>query len=89
VEHRGIGRLSCHHCGHSVVLPRCCPSCENEGTWAACGPGVERLAEEAQALFPGARQAIMASDTLTGPEAAATLVRRSSGTRSTFSSAPR
>ncbi|MEE8548080.1 MAG: primosomal protein N' [Alphaproteobacteria bacterium] len=79
VEHRGIGRLACHHCGHSVVLPRCCPSCEDEGAWAACGPGVERLAEEAQALFPGARQAIMASDTLTGPEAAARLVRKVEG----------
>jgi primosomal protein N' (replication factor Y) len=74
VEHRGIGRLTCHHCGHSVTLPRCCPSCDDEAAWAACGPGVERLAEEAGALFPAARQAIMASDTLTGPEAAATLV---------------
>ncbi|MCG8507950.1 MAG: primosomal protein N', partial [Rhodospirillales bacterium] len=39
-------------------------------------PGVERLAEEVEALFPEARRAIAASDTLTGPGAAEDLVRR-------------
>ena len=41
-----------------------------------CGPGVERLAEEAAALFPDARIAVMASDTVHGPEAAQDFVRR-------------
>lgn len=39
-----------------------------------CGPGVERVAEEAAQRFPQARLAIMASDTLTGPDAATRLV---------------
>ncbi len=75
VEHRLAGKLQCHHCGHLARLPERCPSCEAEGTLAACGPGVERLAEEISVLFPKARSAIMASDTITGPGAAATLVR--------------
>jgi len=75
VEHRLAGRLQCHHCGYASRLPSHCPECEAEGSLAACGPGVERLAEEAAALFPKARLALMTSDTLTGPEAATELVR--------------
>ena len=76
VEHRLAGRLQCHHCGHTARLPPACPDCGAEGTLAACGPGVERLAEEVRVLFPQARQATMTSDTLTGPDAAAELVRQ-------------
>ncbi len=76
VEHRGRARLECHHCGHTMKLPEVCPSCQDKNSWAACGPGVERLAEEAAQLFPDARRAVMASDTLTTPHAAEELVRR-------------
>ena len=75
VEHRLAGRLQCHHCGFAARLPSACPDCGAEGTLTACGPGVERLAEEVAALFPKARQATMTSDTLTGPDAAAALVQ--------------
>ncbi len=76
VEHRLEGRLQCHHCGFTTSPPDVCPECKAEGRFAPCGPGVERLAEELAATFPQARAAIMASDTLTGPHAAAELVRR-------------
>ena len=76
VEHRRFGRLQCHHCDFSMRLPEACPSCAAEDKFAACGPGVERLAEEAEAVFPKARQAVAASDTITGPRAAEDLVRR-------------
>jgi primosomal protein N' (replication factor Y) (superfamily II helicase) len=75
VEHRLAGRLQCHHCGYAARLPSSCPDCGAEGSLTACGPGVERLAEEARVLFPQARQATMTSDTLTGPESAAALVQ--------------
>jgi primosomal protein N' (replication factor Y) len=75
VEHRHVERLQCHHCGYQARLPRICPSCAAEDTLAACGPGVERVAEEVGERFPDARQAIAASDTLTGPRAAAELIR--------------
>jgi primosomal protein N' (replication factor Y) (superfamily II helicase) len=76
VEHRRLGRLQCHHCDFSMRLPEACPSCAAEDKFAACGPGIERLAEEAEAAFPEARQALAASDTITGPRAAEELVRR-------------
>jgi primosomal protein N' (replication factor Y) len=75
VEHRLAGRLECHHCGHRTTLPGHCPDCDAEGSLAACGPGVERLAEEVRELFPEPRTAIMSSDSITGPAAAAALVR--------------
>ena len=75
VEHRLARRLECHHCGHAMRPPPQCPSCEVEDAMVACGPGVERVAEEVAKHFPQARLAVMASDTLRGPAAAAELVR--------------
>src|SRR3546814_9816894 len=67
VEHRRHGRLQCHHCGHQQSLPKACPACGAEDHFKACGPGVERLAEEAAALFPEARLPVLASDTPNPP----------------------
>ena len=75
VEHRLTGRLQCHHCGHVSGLERPCPECGALESLAACGPGVERLAEEVAALFPDARARLVSSDTITGPQAAADFVR--------------
>lgn len=77
-EHKQSGRLHCHHCDFSMRLPDKCPSCEAEGHFAACGPGVERIAEEVKVRLPEARAAVMASDTLENPQAAQELVDRMS-----------
>jgi primosomal protein N' (replication factor Y) len=79
VEHRLAGRLMCHHCGYEARLPTECPSCNAEGTLAACGPGVERLAEEVASLMPQARVEVMTSDTVTGPASAEAFLRRMQG----------
>jgi primosomal protein N' (replication factor Y) (superfamily II helicase) len=73
VEHRFSGRLLCHHCGHAEPVPALCPECLAAGTLVPCGPGVERLREEVAARFPEARIALMVSDLLSGPRAAAAL----------------
>ena len=75
VEHRYSARLQCHHCGFQMPMPPACPACGHAGTFAACGPGVERLAEEAAALFPQARRMIITSDTVGGPKKASELIR--------------
>ena len=75
VEHRARQRLTCHHCGHWVSRPAKCPDCNDEDSFTACGPGIERIAEEAALLFPESRQLVMASDTITGPDQAARLVQ--------------
>ncbi len=76
VEHRASQRLQCHHCGYAMPIPDLCPNCEKADSFTACGPGVERIAEEVAELFPQARVAVMASDTLAGPCAIDALVRR-------------
>ncbi|MDE2133029.1 MAG: primosomal protein N' [Alphaproteobacteria bacterium] len=67
VEHRYRKRLVCHHCGYETATPPQCPQCGEAGTLAACGPGVERVAEEFKSVFPEARLAIASSDTMHGP----------------------
>lgn len=74
-EHRFRKRLQCHHCGYEEPAPTRCPSCDNADTMVACGPGVERIAEEVCSHLPEARLEIMTSDTMRGPDAAQRLVR--------------
>ncbi len=75
VEHRYRKRLVCHHCGYETGLPESCPQCGTKGAFTACGPGVERVAEEFKLLFPEARMAIASSDTMSGPAETQTAIR--------------
>ena len=68
VEHRLSHRLACHHCGHQAPVPDACPECATRDCLVACGPGVERIADEVAELLPGARTAIVTSDTLNTPD---------------------
>jgi primosomal protein N' (replication factor Y) len=76
VEHRFTRRLACHHCGHVMPAPRACPECKEEDSLVACGPGVERIADEVHALLPAARTIIVTSDTIWSPAKAAEFVAR-------------
>jgi primosomal protein N' (replication factor Y) len=79
VEHRLIARLACHHCGHTLPTPRACPECDSEDSLVACGPGVDRIADEVAALFPEAKTAVVTSDTIWSPAKAAEFVNRMEG----------
>ncbi|MGB1875771.1 MAG: replication restart helicase PriA, partial [Rhodospirillaceae bacterium] len=74
VEHRVAKRLQCHHCGFVAPRPEVCPSCGKAESFVPCGPGIERVAEEAAARWPKARVVAVASDTLERPSAMAALV---------------
>ena len=74
VEHRLMHRLACHHCGHVMPPPKTCPECGEEDSLVACGPGVERIADEVAEIFPDARTAIVTSDTIWSPLRAAEFV---------------
>jgi len=76
VEHRSAKRLQCHHCGFHISPPNNCPECKEENSLVACGPGVERLAEEIGVLIPEIRMAIADSDNIQSPGAASELIRR-------------
>ncbi len=74
VEHRFSRRLACHHCGHEVPVPEVCPECGESDCLVACGPGVERIADEVAELMPDARVAVVTSDTLNSPERVAEFI---------------
>ena len=66
VEHRFRGQLVCHHCGHNEKRPEACPECGTLDHLVACGPGVERIAEEVVSHFPDARTIVLSSDLMGG-----------------------
>ncbi|WP_425416744.1 primosomal protein N' [Oricola indica] len=66
VEHRFRGQLLCHHCGHHEPVPEACPECGTLDHLVACGPGIERIAEEVVEAFPDARAIVLSSDMLGG-----------------------
>jgi primosomal protein N' (replication factor Y) len=68
VEHRFRRALMCHHCGHVERRPERCIECNAEDSLVACGPGVERLADEVAERFPDARRIVLSSDFPGGTE---------------------
>jgi primosomal protein N' (replication factor Y) len=76
VEHRYTNRLICHQTGFSMPKPEACPHCSAKDTLAPCGPGVERVAEEAKERWPDKVVEIFSSDTVEAPGAAKQLLER-------------
>jgi primosomal protein N' (replication factor Y) len=68
VEHRFRRALVCHHCGHVERIPQACVECGSVDSLVPCGPGVERIAEEAAGLFPDKRCIVLSSDFPGGTE---------------------
>jgi primosomal protein N' (replication factor Y) len=62
VEHRFRGQLMCHQCGYHEPVPEAWPECGTLDHLVACGPGVERIAEEVAATFSEARIIVLSSD---------------------------
>ena len=75
VEHRFQGYLMCHQCGETKQMPNVCPSCGEVDCLTAVGPGVERLAEEAQENFPKAKISVLSSDMLISAQALKTRIK--------------
>ena len=61
--HQGQINLICHYCGHTQRVPDTCPSCRGRYI-RYFGLGTERLYEETEKLFPGARVARMDQDSM-------------------------
>jgi primosomal protein N' (replication factor Y) len=74
VEHRFTRRLACHHCGHEAPAPQACTECGEPDCLVACGPGVERIADEVRERLSQARVFVATSDTLNSPGRAAEFI---------------
>ncbi|GJD97027.1 primosomal protein N' [Methylobacterium iners] len=68
VEHRFRRALVCHQCGYAERRPESCSECGTFDNLTACGPGVERIAEEVAELFPDKRVIVLSSDFPGGAE---------------------
>ncbi len=77
-EHRISGELVCHHCGFKMNTPKFCPKCSSQDGLTACGPGVERIAEEVKKRFPTARTAILSSDITTNYKEISEVIKKTS-----------
>lgn len=76
VEHKRDQRLYCHHCGYNIAMPQSCPSCNEQESFIALGPGIERIAEEAKQYFPDATIEQASSDMFATHQDAADFIRR-------------
>ncbi|MGN1014194.1 MAG: primosomal protein N' [Butyricicoccus sp.] len=66
--HSANGRMMCHYCGHSMPLPRVCPSCGNTRLKTE-GDGTQRVEMELKRLFPQAAVLRMDADTTSAKNA--------------------
>ena len=73
-EHKNAGKLMCHHCGYVDEIPTACPHCGSTEGLTACGPGVERVAEEVSMRFPNAKVEILSSDNATSFTAVSNII---------------
>lgn len=64
--HSANGRLMCHHCGYSSVLPNGCPQCAGELLFF--GTGTQKVQEEIQENFPGVEVLRMDADTISASQ---------------------
>ncbi len=72
--HKKLGKLLCHMCGRMMTLPDKCPDCGNDVSMR--GAGLEKIEEEVHAKFPGARTALVSSDTMVSRGALERLVAK-------------
>ena len=61
--HRVSGRMVCHSCGYSCLIPEECPVCHSHAGFMTYGFGTEKLQQEVQQCFPSARVLRMDADT--------------------------
>ena len=64
VYHKDRKYLLCHYCGFKSSLNRTCKNKKDQCEFVFSGPGVERIADEVERLFPGKKVSIFSSDTM-------------------------
>ncbi|MCF0176149.1 MAG: primosomal protein N' [Bacteroidales bacterium] len=71
--HKAALRLACHHCGYSITYSGTCPECS--GSYGTLGAGTQKIAEEAEALFPQAKVGRLDSDSALDPRQEAMIIK--------------
>lgn len=76
VLHKSSKRLECHHCGYQTKIHTSCPECLEKESLTVCGPGIERIEEEAKYLFSDSKIEVISKDYLQKPEKIQELLRK-------------
>jgi len=61
IYHKQINLLKCHYCGYTMKVPEACPACHSTNLHTK-GLGTERIEEETELIFGGAKIARMDLD---------------------------
>ena len=72
--HKQLGKLLCHMCGRTSIMPEKCPVCGDDVSFR--GAGLEKIQEEIGVRFPSARTALVSSDTMLSRQALERLVTK-------------
>lgn len=62
VIHKARQKMECHHCGYQSKIYDRCTACLKDDSLVLCGPGIERIEQEAKELFPTARIKIISRE---------------------------
>ncbi len=74
VYHKNKKNLLCHYCGFKTILKRACErNISGRCQFVFSGPGVERISEEVNKLFPTYKSTIFSSDTMNKKSSSKTL----------------
>jgi primosomal protein N' (replication factor Y) len=76
----GDGRLHCHHCGYSELLPESCPECGSVEL-ARIGAGTQRLEAELAKRVPGLERIRLDADSASRPGALREALERFAASR--------
>ncbi len=55
IMHKHKQKFCCHHCGYQLAYSTECTSCHKKDAIVSCGPGTERILEEAKQIWPDKR----------------------------------
>ncbi|MDR2529962.1 MAG: primosomal protein N', partial [Oscillospiraceae bacterium] len=77
--HSANGRLMCHYCGYSQLLPNRCPTCG--GILKFIGTGIQKVEDEFRELFPGVAMIRMDADTVNAANSHEAILKRFSEER--------
>lgn len=70
--HKRIGKMLCHMCGRTQIVPKVCSDCGSDVSMR--GIGLEKIEQEVNVRFPNARTALVSSDVITSRQSLERLV---------------
>ncbi len=75
VEHKKKNQMLCHYCGymHEKIIK--CNKCESDEKLVTLGPGIEKIEEEINNLFPNAKVVTLTSDTVSTFKKASQIIK--------------